>query len=76
MDIIGQNRIAGQKLIESTQDDSFNYDEYLQDFRKIRDELLKKNNTNLKRVPLISLTIVKNMILEWPLPHQHIERSK
>ena len=41
MDIIGQNRIAGQKLIESTQDDSFNYDEYLQDFRKIRDELLK-----------------------------------
>ena len=29
MGIIGQNKVAGQKLIESTQDDSFDYDKYL-----------------------------------------------
>lgn len=49
MGIIGQNKVAGQKLIESTQDDSFNYDKYLQDFRKIRDELLEKEPYKLKK---------------------------
>ena len=49
MGIIGQNKAAGQRLIESTQDDSFNYDEYLKDFRKIRDELLEKEPYKLKK---------------------------
>ena len=49
MGIIGQNRVAGQKLIESTQDDSFDYDKYLEDFRKIRDELLEKEPYKLKK---------------------------
>ena len=49
MGIIGQNKAAGQRLIESTQDDSFNYDEYLKDFRKIRDEFLEKEPYKLKK---------------------------
>ena len=49
MGIIGQNKAAGQRLIESTQDDSFNYYEYLKDFRKIRDELLEKEPYKLKK---------------------------
>lgn len=49
MGIIGQNRVAGQKLIESTQDDSFDYDKYLEDFGKIRDELLEKEPYKLKK---------------------------
>lgn len=57
--IIGQNRVAGQKLIESTQDDSFNYDKYLQDFRKIRDELLEIEPYKLKRGALNILNYCK-----------------
>lgn len=59
MGIIGQNRVAGQKLIESTQDDSFNYDKYLQDFRKIRDELLEKEPYKLKKGALNILNYCK-----------------
>ena len=59
MGIIGQNRVAGQKLIESTQDDSFNYDKYLQDFRKIRDELLEIEPYKLKRGALNILNYCK-----------------
>ena len=59
MGIIGQNKVAGQKLIESTQDDSFNYDKYLQDFRKIRDELLEKEPYKLKKGALNILNYCK-----------------
>ena len=59
MGIIGQNKVAGQKLIESTQDDSFNYDKYLQDFRKIREELLKKEPYKLKKGALNILNYCK-----------------
>lgn len=59
MGIIGQNKVAGQKLIESTQDDSFNYDKYLQDFRKIRDELLEKEPYKLKKGTLNILNYCK-----------------
>lgn len=59
MGIIGQNRVAGQKLIESTQDDSFDYDRYLEDFRKIRDELLEKEPYKLKKGALNILNYCK-----------------
>ena len=59
MGIIGQNKVAGQKLIESTQDDSFNYDKYLQDFRKIRNELLEKEPYKLKKGALNILNYCK-----------------
>lgn len=59
MGIIGQNRVAGQRLIESTQDDSFDYDKYLEDFRKIRDELLEKEPYKLKKGALNILNYCK-----------------
>lgn len=59
MGIIGQNRVAGQRLIESTQDKSFNYDKYLEDFRKIRDELLEKEPYKLKKGALNILNYCK-----------------
>lgn len=49
MGIIGQNRIAGRKLIESTQDDSFDYDKYIKDYEKIRSEILENEPLKLKK---------------------------
>lgn len=49
MGIIGQNRVAGRKLIESTQDDSFNYDKYIKDFEKIRNQILENEPYKLKK---------------------------
>lgn len=49
MGIIGQNRIAGRKLIESTQDDSFDYNKYIKDYEKIRSEILENEPLKLKK---------------------------
>lgn len=49
MGIIGQNKVAGQKLIESTQDDSFDYDKYIKDYEKIRSEILENEPLKLKK---------------------------
>lgn len=76
MGIIGQNRVASRKLIESSQDESFDYDKYIKDYEKIRSEFIKNEPLKLKKGALNILTIVRNMILKWPLPHQHIERNK
>lgn len=59
MGIIGQNRVAGQKLIESTQDDSFDYDKYIKDYEKIRSEILEKEPLKLKKGALNILNYCK-----------------
>lgn len=59
MGIIGQNRVAGRKLIESTQDDSFNYDKYIKDFEKIRNQILENEPYKLKKGALNILNYCK-----------------
>ena len=59
MGIIGQNRVAGQKLIESTQDDSFDYDKYIKDYEKIRSEFIKNEPLKLKKGALNILNYCK-----------------
>ena len=59
MGIIGQNRIAGRKLIESTQDDSFDYDKYIKDYEKIRSEILENEPLKLKKGALNILNYCK-----------------
>lgn len=59
MGIIGQNRVAGQKLIESTQDDSFDYDKYIKNYEKIRSEILEKEPLKLKKGALNILNYCK-----------------
>lgn len=59
MGIIGQNRVAGQKLIESTQNDSFDYDKYIKDYEKIRSEILEKEPLKLKKGALNILNYCK-----------------
>ena len=59
MGIIGQNRVAGKKLIESTQDDSFDYDKYIKDYEKIRSEILEKEPLKLKKGALNILNYCK-----------------
>lgn len=59
MGIIGQNRIAGRKLIESTQDDSFDYDKYIEDYEKIRSEILENEPLKLKKGALNILNYCK-----------------
>lgn len=59
MGIIGQNRVAGQKLIESTQDDFFDYDKYIKDYEKIRSEILEKEPLKLKKGALNILNYCK-----------------
>ena len=59
MGIIGQNRVAGRKLIESTQDDSFNYDKYINDFEKIRNQILENEPYKLKKGALNILNYCK-----------------
>ena len=59
MGIIGQNRVAGRKLIESTQDDSFNYDKYIKDFEKIRNQILESEPYKLKKGALNILNYCK-----------------
>lgn len=59
MGIIGQNRVAGQKLIESTQDDSFDYDRYIKNYEKIRSEILEKEPLKLKKGALNILNYCK-----------------
>ncbi len=59
MGIIGQNRVAGQKLIESTQDDFFDYDKYIKNYEKIRSEILEKEPLKLKKGALNILNYCK-----------------
>lgn len=59
MGIIGQNRVAGRKIIESTQDDSFNYDKYIKDFEKIRNQILESEPYKLKKGALNILNYCK-----------------
>lgn len=59
MGIIGQNRVAGKKLIESTQDDSFDYDKYIKNYEKIRSEILEKEPLKLKKGALNILNYCK-----------------
>lgn len=59
MGIIGQNKVAGQKLIESTQDDSFDYDKYIKNYEKIRSEILEKEPLKLKKGALNILNYCK-----------------
>ena len=59
MGIIGQNRVAGRKLIESTQDDSFNYDKYIKDIEKIRNQILENEPYKLKKGALNILNYCK-----------------
>lgn len=59
MGIIGQNRVAGRKLIESTQDDSFNFDKYIKDFEKIRNQILENEPYKLKKGALNILNYCK-----------------
>ena len=59
MGIIGQNRVAGRKLVESTQDDSFNYDKYIKDFEKIRNQILENEPYKLKKGALNILNYCK-----------------
>lgn len=59
MGIIGQNRVAGQKLIESTQDDFFDYDKYIKNYEKIRSEILEEEPLKLKKGALNILNYCK-----------------
>ena len=59
MGIIGQNRVASRKMIESTQDDSFNYDKYIKDFEKIRNQILENEPYKLKKGALNILNYCK-----------------
>ena len=59
MGIIGQNRVAGQKLIESTQDDSFDYDKYIKNYEKLRRENHEKEPLKLKKGALNILNYCK-----------------
>lgn len=59
MGIIGQNRVTGQKLIESTQDDFFDYDKYIKNYEKIRSEILEKEPLKLKKGALNILNYCK-----------------
>ena len=59
MGIIGQNRVAGQKLIESTQDGFFDYDKYIKNYEKIRSEILEKEPLTLKKGALNILNYCK-----------------
>ena len=59
MGIIGQNRVASRKLIESSQDESFDYDKYIKDYEKIRSEFIKNEPLKLKKGALNILNYCK-----------------
>ena len=59
MGIIGQNRVASRKMIESSQDESFNYDRYIEDLHKIWDDILDKEPYKLKKGALNILNYCK-----------------
>lgn len=59
MGIIGQNRVASRKLIESSQDESFDYDKYIKDYEKIRSEILENEPLKLKKGALNILNYCK-----------------
>ncbi len=59
MGIIGQNKTAARKLIIESQDESFNYDKYIEDLHKIWDDILIKEPLKLKKGALNILNYCK-----------------
>lgn len=60
LDTLGRNRVGSRKVIEDSQDASFNFDEYLSHLRQTRADMLEKEPYQLKKGALNILNYCKD----------------